>query len=373
MKKFLILMMTVCMMTFLLAGCTPKSEDTAPAVNEDASAEASEEAPATEEVGSEPVELVVSTWGYNEDLLRKNVFEPFEKEFNAKIVLETGNNSDRLNKIRVMENSSVDVIFLAESFSMEAAEEGLFEKIDRNNIPNLANIYDIAQSPNGADYGPAYTLNRTGIIYDSAMVDHEVTSWSDLWRPEFENNMSIPEITTTAGPPVVIVAGNLVGVNPFDNSDDAFAKLVALKPNLVKTYSRSSELVNMFTQGEIIIGVAQDFAFGSIKEAVPTAEWVNPEEGAFVNFNTINIVKGSDNKELAEDLINFWLSDEVQLANALDKIDSPVSVNVDLDEEQAAGLTYGQELISALKPIDWSGVNAAKAEWIDKWNREVSN
>lgn len=362
MKKIFALVLVFCMAVSVFAGCTQKEEQ--PDVGEKSEGN---------ENNANPVELVVSTWGYNEDLLRKNVFDPFEKVNNVKIVLEVGNNSDRLNKIRTMENSEVDVIFLAESFAIEGIKEGLFEELDRSNIPNINDIYELAQKPHGEAYGPAYTLNRTGIIYDTAMVDTKVESWTDLWKTEFESNISIPEITTTAGPAMVIVAGDYAGVDALGNSDGAFEKLAELKPNLVKTYGRSSELVNMFTQGEIVMGVAQDFAFGRIKDAVPTAEWVNPVEGAFANLNTINVIKGSENKELGEKFINWFLSEEVQMANALDKIDSPVNVKVILTEEQAEGLTYGTDLIDSLRVIDGTKVNATKSQWIDRWNREVSN
>lgn len=377
MKKFIVLLLALTMTTALFTACgqkeTPATETTNNETEAVTEAEVTEAPAETEAVPSEPTELVISTWGYNEDLLRKNVFEPFEAANNVTIILETGNNSDRLNKIRTIENSSIDLIFLAESFAIQGIEEGLFAELNKDNMPNLANIYDMAKSPNGEAYGPAYTLNRTGIIYDPAAVDLEVTSWADLWNSAFENNSAIPEITTTAGPAMVAAAANAAGVDAFADTDAAFAKLAEIKPNLVKTYGRSSELVNMFAQGEIVIGVAQDFAYGSIKEAVPTAEWVNPSEGAFVNLNTINVIKGSKNQAMAEKFIDWMLSEEVQKANALDKIDSPINVNVMLTEEEATGLTYGTELIESLVVLDLSKVNSAMDTWIDKWNREISN
>ena len=381
MKKFIILLLTLVMTTALFAGCgkeeTPVAETPTTTAKADEAttetAETTEAAAETEAMPSEPTELVISTWGYNEDLLRKNVFEPFEAANNVTIILETGNNSDRLNKIRTIENSQIDLIFLAESFAIQGIEEGLFAELNKDNIPNIANIYEMAQSPDGAAYGPAYTLNRTGIIYDTASVDIEVTSWNDLWNSVFENNSAIPEITTTAGPAMVTIAADVANVDAFADTDATFVKLAEIKPNLVKTYGRSSELVNMFAQGEIIVGVAQDFAYGRIKEAVPTAEWVNPVEGAFANLNTINVIKGSEHQEMAEKFIDWMLSEEVQKANALDKIDSPINVNVMLTDEEAAGLTYGTELIASLKVLDLAKVNAAMDTWIDKWNREISN
>lgn len=36
-------------------------------------------------------ELIVSTWGLSEDSLWSEVYEPFEKEKNVKVILDTGN------------------------------------------------------------------------------------------------------------------------------------------------------------------------------------------------------------------------------------------------------------------------------------------
>lgn len=315
--------------------------------------------------------LVISTWGFNGDKLQEIIYEPFEQANNVKIVVETGNNSDRMTKVRLREGSTVDVIYLAGSFAAQGVAEGLFETIDRSNIPNVESIYDLAQAPHGADYGPAYTIGRFGIVYDSAAVEAPITAWADLWREDLAANLAVPGITTTSGPMLVVAAGQKAG--NADDAEAAFAELAALKPNLVKTYGRSSELVNLFAQGEIIAGAALDFAFGRIQEAVPSAVWVNPSEGAFANLNTINIVKGSKNKALAEKYIDFVLGADIQKALALARVDSPVNVGVALTEDEAAGLTYGADLIASLQTLDDAAINAAKADWIERWNAQISN
>ncbi len=314
--------------------------------------------------------LVISTWAFNADKLKANIYEPFEKANNVKIVVETGNNSDRLNKVRLREGSTVDLIYLADAFAQQGIAEGLFDSVDRANLPNVAKLYALAQAPHGEEFGPAYTVGRFGIIYDSAAVSEPLTSWSDLWRDDLAGNISVPGITTTAGPMLVLAASDRAGM--AGDADAAFKELAALKPNLVKTYNRSSELVNLFAQGEIVAGAAQDFAFGRIKEAVPTAVWVDPVEGAYANLNTINIVKGSKNKALAEKYIDFVLSAEVQQALALERVDSPVNSGVTLSDEQAAGLTYGADLIGSLQTVDWAAVNDAKPDWIERWNSQIS-
>ena len=100
--------------------------------------------------------------------------------------------------------------------------------------------------------------------------------------------------------------------------------------------------------------------------------WVNPSEGNFAGFNMLNITKGCKNKDLAEAFIDFYLSKDVQQAEALDGVDSPVNTEVELTEEQAANFTYGQEMVDSLILPDWSLITEKKADWINRWNELFS-
>ena len=111
--------------------------------------------------------------------------------------------------------------------------------------------------------------------------------------------------------------------------------------------------------------------FKDIQAAVPEAKFVSPEEGGYAVMNTVNIVKGSKNKQLAEDFINYQLSKEVQEKAAKAKVDSPVNTTLTLTEEEAKGITYGEETISKLRKLDMKAVNEQSKAWIDRWNREI--
>ncbi|BFH11450.1 ABC transporter substrate-binding protein [Paenibacillus melissococcoides] len=316
-----------------------------------------------------PTELVISTWGFAEDAMKKNLYEPFEKKYNVKIVTEIGNNTDRLNKIR-QGSSKVDLIYLSDYYALQGIEEGLFEKIDRKNIPNIENLYDIAKAPLGQDYGPAHTVAQLGLAYNADEVKEPVDSWEDLWKPAFQNKLALPNITITTGPMLIDMAAKHGGSMDM-GTDAAFKALKEINPGVVKYYSKSADLVNMFAQGEVVIAPMQDTFYGSVSEAVPSAKFVTPKEGAYALLNTVNVVKGSKNKELAEKFIDWHLSQEVQQANALDRVDSPTNKLVTLTEEQAAGLTYGADVVENLKTLDLRKVNQEMAEWIDRWNREI--
>ena len=185
---------------------------------------------------------------------------------------------------------------------------------------------------------------------------------------EFKRRITVPGFATTAGPLNVLVAANRKGVDPFADPDAAFASLSELKPNLVKTYNTGSELVNLFSTGEVVVAAAQDFAFPAIKAAVPSARWAELAEGEFVTFNTVNIVKGTKQKELALSFIDWHLSLDVQKALAVAGTDAPANAEVELSPEQAAPWTYGEAVIMTLHKPDYAKLNGAKPDWGDRWN-----
>ena len=312
--------------------------------------------------------LVISTWGLNEDVLKETVFDPFEEEYGVEVVLEIGNNSERLTKMKNNPNSGIDVTYLAESFADQGIEAGIFEELDYSKIPNAENLNDKAKSTVERGFGPAYTLNSIGIVVDPS-AGIEINSWEDLWNPELVNKIAIPDITTTNGPAIMEIAAEKAGV-PVENDkgEAAFKELEALKPNVVKTYSKSSDLANMFSSGEIVAAVAADFAYGNIAKAKPEVTYIVPESGTYLNFNTININKSSNNKDLAYEFINYALSEEVQERTAKALSESPVNTQVELSDEEASNLTYGSVVDNA-KTIDFKFVNTVMDEWVNTWNR----
>lgn len=311
--------------------------------------------------------FTVSWWGFNGDQLQEIVIDPFQEMCGCEVVFETGSNADRVNRLQLRSGAGVDVIYLSDSFSQRAIELGLFQPVDRSRIPNIEKAYEIAQAPQG-EFGPAYTLGRVGIVYDTAQVSPPITSWNDLWREDLASQLSLPGITTTAGPMVVLKAGEHAGTDAFEDPDAAFAAVEELVPNVVTNYNSGSEMINLFSTGEITTSIAQDFALQQIQAAVPTVEWAELEEGSIATVNTINIPTGAANVELAHQFIDFILSTEVQQQLAERGVDAPVNTQVQLNAEQASLWTYGEETIDSLQRIDYAKMNADRDEWINRWN-----
>lgn len=349
-------------------------EETTAAAAEATTAAAKEETTAAASEGEKPFagqKLTVSTFSFNAELLQKNVYDPFMEKTGAELVIETGKNAERVTKIEESPEN-YDVVIIGDSFAAQLAKDGMLESLDRSTLTNLDSIYDSAKAPMGEEFGPAYTFNRLGIVYDPEMCTAEIKSFADLWNPELEGCIAIPDITTTSGPLFYYGTAAAFGLEPGKDDDAIFAKLAELKPNVVKTYTSANDTITMLNQGEASVALLLDYSYTSAKQANDAYVWVDPAEGSFSGFNMLNIVKGCENKELAQAFIDFYLSKEVQEAEALDGVDSPVNTSVELTAEQAQNFTYGAEMVNSLIVPDWDLITEKKAEWIEKWNNLFS-
>lgn len=315
--------------------------------------------------------LIISTWGLSEDLLIEDVYGPFEKQNNVKIVLDTGTTTERYTKLKSDPNSTVDIIELSQKAAADGYKDGLFETVDYSKVPNANDLIDSAKFLKENGYGPAYTINSIGIIVNPNTVKTEVKEWADLWKPELKSRIAIPDITSTFGPAIVAMAGDVKGVAiAKDNGKKAFEGLSELKPNIVKTYSKSSDLAAMFAGNEIDVAIVGDFGYPVIKKSNPAVEYVVPASGTYANFNTLDINKNSKNKDLALAFLNYRLSAELQTQNASPKKlnEAPVNAKAVLSGDDALYKTYG-DVAKRAKALDYGFINPLMPEWIDQFNR----
>lgn len=319
---------------------------------------------------SDECTLTVSTFQLSEDIVNEDIIKPFEEQYNCKVVTDLGNAADRFTKLQNNPDSGIDVIELNQSTSAQGYGSELFEKLDPSKVSNINNLISTAkayQETNG--YGPAFVIQSVGIVYDKEALGFEISSWDDLWKANLEGAIAIPDITTTFGPAMMYIASDHAKKDiTSDDGTSAFKALEELKPNIVKTYTKSSDLANMFAAGEIKAAVVGDFAVPMIQNAASSVSYVVPESGTYANFNTIDVVASSKNKEMAYKYVNWRISKELQSVTSKSLNEGPTNATVELSEEDAQNKTYGA-VAQRAKAIDYTFVNPLLANWTDQWNR----
>jgi putative spermidine/putrescine transport system substrate-binding protein len=327
--------------------------------------------------------LIVSTFGFNLDIIEENVTQPFEEAFGVDVVYDTGNNSDRFARLESMgEDSEVDVVHFAGAFTFRAKEAGLLAEIDPEMLENYDDLYEWAQDPLGDNAGVAYAINGYLLIYRTDMVEEPVTSWEDLLREDVAGFVTVPQMTTTFGPATLLMLDKaLRDADEVDYAaEEAWAVLPDLADNLVTSYIRSSELTTLVQQEEVWLSPYASFAIGNLLATEHPLEAVIPEEGVVGDPIVVSITSTTEKTELAHAYIDWLISYEVQMAEALDLIDSPT--NMVVQEELAAAeegemmeacmlLTCGEELLDALIFLDNAQIAENLEDWIERWNEVI--
>jgi len=320
--------------------------------------------------------LTVSIWGFNLDVLEENVFAPFEEMHNVDIVLDTGNNSDRLARLQAEgENTDIDVVHFATQFTYLASQEDLLQSYNPDMLENLDELYDWAKDPLGNQAGVGYTVNSLSLIYRSDLIEEAITSWADLLRDDVAGFVSIPEMSTTFGPATLIMIDRALAMGEMSDemgeinydADMAWDALPQLADNLVTTYIRSSALTTLVQEEEVWVAPYASFAIGNLINTGHDLSTVVPEEGVVGQTNMISITAASDQADLAHAYIDWFISHDVQLAEALDLIDSPVNATVELPEDICALLTCG-EMLDTMIVLDQAQVSDRLEDWLERWN-----
>ena len=336
---------------------------TAPAGQEAAATEAAQEA------SGEPTELVVSTWGFNQDLIDKNLTKPFEEMYNVKIVYETGNNSERLTKlVGPRRQPECGCGSLCRSVHLRSVSEGACSQpIDTSQLTNYDELYDWAQDPLGNGEGVSYAISSYPLIYRTDKVDPPIKSWADLFREDLTGYVTVPDLATTNGPATIVMLAKALG-GDIDNTEPAWERLPALADQLVTTYRRSSELTTLVQEDEVWVAPYSSFAIGNLMETGHPLEMVIPAEGLPAAPSVVSIVAGTEKADLAHKYIDFLISQGVQTAMAEALVDSPTNNEVTVSDEVAPLLTYGDDMMDSLIFLDQEKLNSFQDEWLERWN-----
>lgn len=314
--------------------------------------------------------LVLSAFGVSQDLLRKDLYAPFEAKCKCKVVVNVGNSADRLAKMEARKaNPEVDVAVLADFSALEAAAKDLIEPIDVSRLKNYAKLHDMAKDPIGNHMGVGYTYFATSIIYRKDKV--KIESWKDLWKPELKGRIALPNITTTQGPTMLLMVDKAWGGTTPDFAT-GIQKVSEIKGGVVTFYERAAQVVQLFQQDEVHAAVVGRFNWPLVKKLNMPIAWAVPKEGLTGGINVLVIAKNAKNKDLAYAFIDEWLSTEAQTRLAMDLVDSPANKEVKLPPEVADVLTYGKETVAGLNLIPPTQMLLRRKSWVDGWNSKIA-
>lgn len=314
--------------------------------------------------------LVVNSYGGSfEEFMREQIVAPFEEEFEIDITLDVNLGKGWLANLRAAgpENPPYDVLMTNETWASIEREEGFFEPIPEEKVPNMADLWPMARLP--GDVAIIGTLAPIGLCYRTDLVETPPTSWKDLWdNPEFRGKTGMYTITNSAGYMFVLMTANMYFGSEYE-VDQAVDKIKELLPFNQVDFSGTMETV--LTRGEAIVAPLDFPAGGRLKRAGVPVEMVAPEEGMFMFDQVFNVLKGSDNKEAGYTWINYILRPDVQEKWVRNYLWSPVNRTVEVPDDLKDLVPIHGEKMNDIILWDWKTANANRDHVIERWNKEM--
>ena len=257
--------------------------------------------------------ISVYNWG---DYIEPEVLDLFEQETGIKVIYETfETNEDMYAKI-AMGGSSYDVIIPSDYMIERMIQENLLQKINWENIPNVANI-DPRFMNEGYDpqseYAVPYTWGTMGILYNTEMVDEAPTSWNTLMDPAYTMDMlMLNSPRDTLAIALVMTGHDLNSTDPAD-LEDAKNLLIEQKP-MVLAYV-VDEVKDKMIAGEAAVAMVWSGDATFCMSENDELDYVVPEEGSNIFYDSICIPANARNVSGAEKFIDFLCRGDIAAMN----------------------------------------------------------
>jgi len=254
--------------------------------------------------------LNVFNWS---EYLPQSVIDKFEQTYGIKVNYSTfSSNEEMLAKL--MAGGGEYDIAVASDFMVEILKkQNLIKEINKDNIPNIKNMgKEFLDLPfdKGNKYSVPYMWLAGIIAYDSSKVSEgTITSYADLWKPEFKNSLVILDDQRA----IIGITLKKLGYSLNETSPEALAKakeeLTKLQAN-VKAYDSDSPKTSLINGEAKAI-----FAWGAegslAKRDNPKVKYAMPSEGLFLQQDNFVIPKNAKNVQAAELFMDFIMQPEI--------------------------------------------------------------
>jgi spermidine/putrescine transport system substrate-binding protein len=275
--------------------------------------------------------LYIYNWTY---YTPDSVIEKFEREYNVRVIYdEFASNEDMYAKLK-SGGSGYDIVFPSADYTSIMIQQNMLEKINKSLIPNLVNIDPVvlqhAKYDSGMEYSVPYYFGAAGIVINTAKVPVYEKSWSIFAREDLRGRMTmLDDMREVMGDALAFFG---YSVNTTNRSQVAQARDLinhSWKPNLVKF--DADAFGKGFANGEFwVVQGYPEVVFEEIaedKEMMKNTVFFFPKEGGPAYIDSMCILKGSKNVELAHKFINFIHKPEIY-AEFADEFGFPATANV---------------------------------------------
>ena len=363
MKRFVLCLLSILIAAFTLASCDSSEENGA-------------------SKNYETITLNVYNWGeYISDGFQGSLDTnaAFEEYFNTKLAgtekypfrvkvnyTTYATNEDMYSKL-ASGAGNYDIVVPSDYMIQRMIKENMLLPFNTSELENYKNIspefknayYDPTNS-----YSVPYTYGMIGVIYNTAFVDEEDVadkSWGLLWNEKYKGKILQFNNPRDAFGTAMYYTG--LDINSTEESvwNEALNSLIAQKP-LLQGYV-NDEIFNKMTTASAAVAPYYAGDYISMADQNEDLAFYYPKEGTNYFVDAMCIPKNSRYPEVAKEYINYMLSEEPAVANAIyigyASPNTVVQSSPDYQEEM------GEEAMDILYGVSPAVANAAYTAMYD--------
>lgn len=265
------------------------------------------------------ITLNVANWGEymavnDEDYIDVN--KTFEALTGIEVNYKTYATNEELYSKLKSGGADYDVVIPSDYMISRMISENMLQKLDYSSIPNFEMIDENYINPEydpSNEYTVPYMWGVVCIIYNTEMIDEEITGWSALWDEKYKNNILMFNNPRDA----FGIALTYLGYS--QNTEDE-AELRAAADKLTE----QKEIVQAYVMDEIFdkmeggsAAIAPYYAGDAVTmmDENPALSYCLPVEGTNLFADAMCIPVSAKNKEAAQMYINFLCETEIAYSN----------------------------------------------------------
>ncbi|WP_013322502.1 ABC transporter substrate-binding protein [Gloeothece verrucosa] len=317
MKKILFIVMVLMVTALLMVGCTNQNS--------------------TITNNAKTAALSIYNWSTYID---PEILSEFEKKFGVKIKYDTFESVDDLYAKLKPGNPGYDLIFPSDYMVTIMRKEGLLEKLNLANIPNVKNLDSkFLNTPfdPGNQYSLPYQWGTMGLGYNLKATGKELNSWEAIFDSKYRQRVALmDELRSMLGAVLIYLGYDPNTTNPKEINQ---AKDYLIKHrDTIAAFAPDTGQV-LLDQGQVDVAVEWSGDIFQLMEENPNIRYAIPQEGSIIWIDNIAIAKNAPHKDTAEKFINFLFEPEIsaKISNFI-KYGSPNKVAIE------KGLIHESEL-----------------------------
>lgn len=246
------------------------------------------------------------------------LLEPFEKAHDVRVnVKEYEGTAAGLAILNQSRPGDWDVMVIDTVDVGRAVDEGLLAPLPAEDLPTSAFFPEIVMDDNNTRDGVTYAVTEkfgyNTVAFNSANVDAaDMQDMSSLWSGKYDGRIAVYDYYL----PVLGLIGLEQGVATADLDSDAVEGLrdraYALKAAALQVSDVVSSQTALATgEVDILIG-GGEWVTAVLSAENPELDWSVPSQGALRWSQSIAVLEGSENKDLAVEFVKYITSAEGQ-------------------------------------------------------------